>query len=129
MKPTKSTGKKKTVSQASTAIKPTKDLPNEPPSPPNEPSSSTEENPPSDLPDPFTDSDVVILSSPRKPHKVEYIVKVWYDSRKISGFTRIYDINDLADKSTWTSFEQDIENIIKGYKKQHPRGRAYYRGK
>ena len=87
-------GKKKTILQANIA----KDTTNKLLKPP---STSIPNNPL--LSDPFTSSDLVILLPPLpipKPYKVKFIIKVYYDSLKISSFTIIPDINNLLENPT-----------------------------
>ena len=116
--PTKSKAKKKTVSQASTAEEPAEELPL-PPSP------LTINILSSDKPDPFAD-----FTSPRlKSHCVQYIVTIIYNSKKLRGFTRIYDINRPLERLTWTGLEHEVELQVEEYKKSHPERKPYYQGK
>ena len=122
MNPPTSRGKKKTVLQASTAKDTADELPKAPFTPANNNSSY-------DNIDPFPESDLVILSPPTpKSHKVEFVGKVYYDSLKISTFTRILDINDPLESPTQTGFKKEIVQYVLDYK-NYPRDTPWYFGR
>ena len=115
MKPTKITGKKKTILQANIVKDTTNEL--------LKPLSTLIPNNPL-LSNSFTSLDLVILLlslSILKLHKVKFIIKVYYNSLKISSFIIIPNINNLLKNSTQVTFEKQGVQQVLDYKKDYSR--------